>query len=755
MRREPKLSVIVPIYKVEKYLRQCVDSILAQSLSDIEIILVDDGSPDGCPQIIDEYAARDSRVVAVHQNNGGRSSARNAGLNLARGEYIGFVDSDDWVDSQMYEKLYSAAQNNDADIAACGIQCEFMSQGPDVDQAYYDMKFCGKLSPDASLLEKIDVSVCNKIFRRDLILCEPPLSFPNGLNFEDCEFFWRLALRAKSIFCITENLYHYVRHGSGIMKETMGGNNAHSLDAVKVCTNILQELTERKLLSEYACPFFLLLAGHYGLSARSDEAGAAAETYKVLKAANWKKYRASLPSRENWAWEILDRIMNNSKVPLSYKIWHTKNCKGVSRSFFCGIRVMKRKIPESDIVFSCPESSENTGNPKLSVVVPIYNTEAYLRQSLDALCTQTLRDIEIICVDDGSTDRTPEILKEYADRDSRIKIIRKANSGYGHTVNVGIDAACGEYLAIAEPDDYVAQDMFECLYKTAKAHNVPLVKSDWELFWEQNSEETRRERWQLIPGTTDTIVFAPKENPVMIADASGIWAAVYNLAWLRQNNIRCCETPGASFQDTGFVIKTYFCAGKMAFVPKPFVSYRQSNPNSSINAGASKAFAVFGEFDEIIKYCKQHAILDRKHTALILKKIKATGQWNVERFTGDVQTKVRKNLRKYFRALLEEFSERPPEIAPHEWDYILEIAELHESWKKRLKSFFFEESYAPNSIRIKILRIRVLKTVLAQRKKDSPLKKILIRLLAMLFFPNAQARKDFRARHLNLDPRYK
>ena len=102
----PKVSVIVPIYKVEKYLRQCIDSIINQSLKDIEIILVDDGSPDNCPKICDEYKKIDSRIKVIHKKNGGLSSARNAGMKIATGEYIGFVDSDDYVSKEFLEELY-------------------------------------------------------------------------------------------------------------------------------------------------------------------------------------------------------------------------------------------------------------------------------------------------------------------------------------------------------------------------------------------------------------------------------------------------------------------------------------------------------------------------------------------------------------------------------------------------------------------------------------------------------------------------
>ena len=99
--RVPKVSIIVPVYKVEKYLRKCIDSIINQTLKDIEIILVDDGSPDNCGKICDEYAAKDTRIKVIHKENGGLSSARNAGMEVAEGEYIGFVDSDDWIESDL------------------------------------------------------------------------------------------------------------------------------------------------------------------------------------------------------------------------------------------------------------------------------------------------------------------------------------------------------------------------------------------------------------------------------------------------------------------------------------------------------------------------------------------------------------------------------------------------------------------------------------------------------------------------------
>ena len=120
--------------------------------------------------------------------------------------------------------------------------------------------------------------------------------------------------------------------------------------------------------------------------------------------------------------------------------------------------------------------------PKVSVVIPVCNVETYLRECLDSALAQTLRDIEIICVDDGSTDSSPAILDEYAAKDSRVKVIHKPNGGYGHTMNVGMDAATGEYFAILESDDIIKPNMYEVLYGLAKANDVDVIKSDHEVF---------------------------------------------------------------------------------------------------------------------------------------------------------------------------------------------------------------------------------------------------------------------------------
>ncbi len=203
---EPKISIIVPIYNVERYLRECLDSILAQTFGDWECILVDDGSPDGCPQICDEYTACDPRFRVIHRANGGQAAARNSGLREARGEYIGFVDSDDWIAPQLFERLYRLITKYGTDMAQVGYRKEYIG--------FFHSK---RLIKQVSLLDRREIVrqmifdqripsyMCNKLFRREVINTE----FPEGKVFEDVAVLNRWVRDIRSAVLAPDTLYHY------------------------------------------------------------------------------------------------------------------------------------------------------------------------------------------------------------------------------------------------------------------------------------------------------------------------------------------------------------------------------------------------------------------------------------------------------------------------------------------------------------------------------------------------------------------
>ena len=218
--KKSKVSVIVPVYNVEKYVGICLDSLLKQTLKDIEIICVNDGSTDGSLEILEEYRKKDSRIIVVNQQNGGRSIARNEGLKKVSSPYVMFCDSDDKYDLAMCEKMVKVLEEYETDLAVCGITTEYEahSEIKNSDEAYYRLKFYGKNYIDENIIRKTEASVCNKIFKMDLIQ-KFKIDFPEKLNNEDYYFYNAYMSVAKTCYYLNRKLYKYIRHEGSIMSE--------------------------------------------------------------------------------------------------------------------------------------------------------------------------------------------------------------------------------------------------------------------------------------------------------------------------------------------------------------------------------------------------------------------------------------------------------------------------------------------------------------------------------------------------------
>lgn len=252
----PKLSVIVPIYNVEPYLRRCVDSVLAQTLADIEIILVNDGSTDGCADICNEYAGKDYRIKVIHKENGGLSSARNAGLDSATGEFIAFVDGDDCISPEMYMKMLTALQKEHADLCVCGYQKadeNYNSVGSGSSHIY-------QVLPGIQAIEKMYSNdyiyftiACNKLFKSCLF---SEIRFPEGKLFEDGYAAFRYYYLCKTVVCLPDCFYLYLTRTGSITTSKLTVKNLDGLSAEVDSINFLTEkgcfeLTE-KAQTKYA-----------------------------------------------------------------------------------------------------------------------------------------------------------------------------------------------------------------------------------------------------------------------------------------------------------------------------------------------------------------------------------------------------------------------------------------------------------------------------------------------------------------------
>ena len=208
----PKVSVIVPVYNVEKFLPRCLDSIVNQTLKDIEIICINDGSPDNCLSILEDYAQKDSRIRIINQENSGPSVSRNKGILMAQGEYIGFVDSDDWLDVDFYEKLYAAAQKYDADIAACGIKVYRKYNRISSVLKYTKEEYTDDIERKFYLCDVPEsCHVCNRIYKAEVIRSKN-IEFEAGIHMqEDMSFTMESLYYSGKLVTVPGALYNYDR----------------------------------------------------------------------------------------------------------------------------------------------------------------------------------------------------------------------------------------------------------------------------------------------------------------------------------------------------------------------------------------------------------------------------------------------------------------------------------------------------------------------------------------------------------------
>lgn len=240
----PEISIIVPVYKVEGYLKKCIESICNQTIKNIEIILVDDGSPDQCGEICDYYSKRDSRIKVIHKENGGLSDARNAGLEIAIGKYIGFVDSDDFVSSDMFELLFDLCEKNNTLIAGCDLA--YVYDGTDrVDYCSNAQKYIMTSSEFFELMldvqKNVRTGVWNKLYKRELF---NNVRFPKGKLFEDVGTMYKLIFQANMISYVSVPGYYYLRQREGAI--TSGKYSKREFDRLEMNSNMVEYIKQHQ-----------------------------------------------------------------------------------------------------------------------------------------------------------------------------------------------------------------------------------------------------------------------------------------------------------------------------------------------------------------------------------------------------------------------------------------------------------------------------------------------------------------------------
>lgn len=258
-------------------------------------------------------------------------------------------------------------------------------------------------------------------------------------------------------------------------------------------------------------------------------------------------------------------------------------------------------------------------NIKVSVIMPMMNVKQYIRECLDSVTGQTLKEIEIICVDAHSTDGSREIVLEYAKKDSRIRLIDDDKGSTGYSNNIGIRMASGRYVAILETDDYVSPSMYETLYSVGERDNCDLVRADYKVFWGDGQNRVFLDKPIACMQDMYEEVLSAKENKKIFLNDMSTWAGIYRRSFLLENQIWHNETPGASYQDNGFWFQALALAKRIRYVPVSGYRYRLDNPNSSIH-NPKKIYAICNEYSFIRERLEEKGIFEEYRSIFIYMK---------------------------------------------------------------------------------------------------------------------------------------
>ncbi|MCD8385251.1 MAG: glycosyltransferase [Clostridiales bacterium] len=568
---DPKVSVIIPVYNTEKYLNQCLDSVLSQTLSDIEVICVDDGSTDGSYDILTQRAEQDRRIKIRRQDNAGSGVARNCALSMASGQYVVFMDADDlYPELDTLEQLYQSAVSHEAKIA--GGYRMVLKDGNAQDEVNDPVYKASKTIPEGGMISynqtQTDFNYQCYIYERSFILTNN-IFFPDYRRFQDPPFFVRAMCSAQTFYLLPKHTYLYRWGHQNIQWTTkkttdmLRGNidvlllaKEYQLSKLyNVCVNRLAARYKEILFSQISLTeteIYLLLVYANSISdpncldTREDD-GRSLQLARLLTECEaylsqllstqyqkgtsyfcdflsnlYSRYLSMAPNQER---EIVSSLLCVLSGLFSHRFSYQvrvllHNC--LSNPEFqsvgwldhpdewyttAGVKALQTltnvnsAFAFADGLIPDPQKNDCTlihdcvvPDAKFSVIIPVYNVAPYLAECLDSVLGQTMPGIEIVCIDDGSTDDSFSILMDYAMKFSNIKVLRQENAGLSAARNRCMEVATGEYIHFLDSDDWVEPETYQILYQEMKNKNLDMLFFNGKSFYE-NEQLREKYNW--------------------------------------------------------------------------------------------------------------------------------------------------------------------------------------------------------------------------------------------------------------------
>jgi len=573
-----RLSIVIPAWNAELFIGRCLKSLRMQTYTDWEAIVVDDGSSDDTVMEVERFVARDNRIRLIRQEHGGVSVARNKGLDVAHGELIAFVDADDYMHPQYLELMVQALdQHDEADMSMT-----LSVRTPHSTDASLSQRHGGMdgVAGDGSILRKAlflghrnftfnQCHTCHgKLFRRRLL---DGLTFPEKYAvYEDAVFMNRVFQRIGQFVMVRQRLYFWVQHPWSTLATAERG----LLQGVQAYIDCLDAIPAHDRQARAACLQRIFI--HAAWLLRRKEKG-------ELKAVSVSELHQAvrIPVRVKAALLLASCTGIRMKWQLLQGV-----CSRKARQRMETLMDEKLVGRDQQAVGKAPQEL----NGLVSVIVPIYNVEDCLPGCLDSIVSQRYANLEIILVDDGSTDSSGAICDEYASRDSRIKVIHQENQGLSGARNSGMEQATGEYVFMPDGDDTIHPQMIYLLHKALQQGDFPFAMSCVE-----NVEQSVvADRMPELPAHHPLRLLSQRDLFAALQennDSHVVWNKLYRHAAIR--DLRFEDTAG---EDTVFNTRLYLHTTYAVLVDIPLYYWLQRSNSLSRNLETMKGVQRLASF---------------------------------------------------------------------------------------------------------------------------------------------------------------
>jgi len=546
-----KISIIITVFNKEENLKKAINSVLNQTLDDIELICINDGSTDKSLPILNKYSKKYDFIKVYNQKNQGAAIARNKGMKIAKGEYIAFLDADDvYINNKSLERLYKIAKSNNANLVSGNIKI-INSKGElknTKDSKYY--KNDEIISPEEY---SIPWFFYKNIYKREFLILNN-IYFPDLIRGEDPVFLAEVLSKLDCIYTVNIDFYGYcyIKNENKLNKPEIIQDY---IKQYKYIDKYLENPKFNKIKKDYLYKLFNFI--------------------DMLSIENLDIALKTI--REVFKGELLKRFEDY------YYLKYSNN---------------KELMEKLNI---------NIKKPRISIIMPIYNSSKYLKETINNVLNQNFIDFELICINDGSTDNSLDILETYKKKDKRIKIINQKNQGAAVSRNIGIKNSKGEYIYFIDSDDYIAKNTIKELYQNAILNDSDIVVYKMAHFNENNIRYN-------APGfnlekTNPNINFNnytfnyKKIKPNILNKTFSPCNKFYKKEFLDLYDDFYFDT-GLIFEDVPFQVKTLLRAKKISYIPKYFYYYRQ-NHESVMNTNKNRE-DIYKIIEIVEKFLKEN-----------------------------------------------------------------------------------------------------------------------------------------------------